>query len=302
VSAPAIRLDQLTKYHGEVVGVEDLSLDVESGEVFGFLGANGAGKTTTIRTLLDLLRPTRGTASVLGFDCQRQTIEVRRRIGYLPGVMPFYPELTGSAYLTFLAALGPRPSPGRLAWLLRRFDVSELDLRRRMRDYSQGMKRKLGVVQALMTDAPVLILDEPTSGLDPLMIEAFAETIDELARSGRTTVFLSSHVLSEVDRMCQRIALIRGGRLAAVRTLADLRASAPRRVTLTFSQPVNGVAPAIEGVALVTREPQRWVMDVTGPLGPLVSSVSGLPVHDLVLAPFALEETVLALYGEAPSC
>ena len=299
---PAIRLEQLTKYHGQVVGVEDLSLDVEAGEVFGFLGANGAGKTTTIRMVLDLLRPTRGTASILGFDCQRQTLEVRRRIGYLPGDMPIYPELTGAAYLRFLAAIGPAPSASRLDWLLRRFDVSDLDLGRRMRDYSQGMKRKLGVVQALMTDAPVLILDEPTSGLDPLMIEAFAETIDELARSGRTTVFLSSHVLPEVDRMCQRIGLIRRGRLAAVRTLGELRASAPRRVTVMFSQPVNGAAPAMRDAVLVTREPQRWVIDVTGPLGPLVSSLSGLPVHDVVVAQFALEDVVLGLYGEPPAC
>jgi ABC-2 type transport system ATP-binding protein len=302
VSIPAIRFEQLTKYHGQIVGVEDLSLDIEAGEVFGFLGANGAGKTTTIRMVLDLLRPTRGSAAVLGFDCQRQTLDVRRRIGYLPGDMPIYPELTGTEYLQFLSAIGPTPKASRLERLLWRFDVSDLDLKRRMRDYSQGMKRKLGVVQALMTDAPVLILDEPTSGLDPLMIEAFAETIDELARSGHTTVFLSSHVLSEVDRMCQRIGLIRHGRLAAVRKLDELRAAAPRRVTVVFSQPVNGLAPAITGAVLVDREPQRWVFDVAGPLGPLVSSLSGLPVHDVVLAPFALEDVVLALYGDAPSC
>ena len=198
MSASAIRLDALTKYHGPVIGVEGLSLDVAPGEIFGFLGPNGAGKTTTIRLLLDLLRPTSGSATVLGYDCRRQGMEVRRRIGYLPADMPIYPELTGAGYLRFLSALGPKPSGSRIEQLLRRFNVSDLDLRRRMHGYSQGMKRKLGVVQALMTDAPVLILDEPTSGLDPLMIEAFAETIAELEREGRTTVFLSSHVLSEV--------------------------------------------------------------------------------------------------------
>jgi len=193
-------MTELTKRYGAIVGIEQLSLDVDAGEVFGFLGANGAGKTTTIRLLLDLLRPTSGQATILGFDCQRQGLEVRRRLGYLPGEMPIYPELSGAAYLQFLSSLGPPVPPGRIDMLLRRFAMSEVDLRRRMRDYSHGMKRKLGIVQALMTDAPVIILDEPTSGLDPLMIEAFAETLDELARSGRTTVFLSSHVLSEVDR------------------------------------------------------------------------------------------------------
>jgi ABC-2 type transport system ATP-binding protein len=298
VGVPAIRLEGLTKYHGAVVGIEDLSLDVEPGEVFGFLGANGAGKTTTIRTVLDLLRPTRGSAAVLGFDCQRQSSESRRRIGYLPGEMPVYPELTGAEYLRFLSALGPQPPAHRVEWLLRRFNVSDLDLRRRMRDYSQGMKRKLGVVQALMTDAPVLILDEPTSGLDPLMIEAFAETIDEISKTGGTTVFLSSHVLSEVDRMCSRIGIVRAGRLVAVRTLGELRASAPRRVTVAFSAAVSNSQPLPKSVVPVSCEPQRWVVDVTGPLGPLLAVLADFPVHDIAVAPFTIEDTVLRLYEE----
>ena len=300
MATPAIHFDALTKYYGPVVGVEALSLEVRQNEVFGFLGANGAGKTTTIRTLLDLLRPSSGSASVLGFDAQRQSLEVRRRVGYLPGEMPAYPELTGAGYLSFLAAIGPTAvSTTRLDSLFRRFDVSDLDLRRRMREYSHGMKRKLGIIQALMTDAPVLVMDEPTSGLDPLMMEAFAETVDEIARAGRSTVFVSSHILSEVERLCQRIGLIRAGRLVAVRTLSELRASAPRRVTVTFSQPV--CSEPLDACAIVTREPQRWVLDVEGPLGPLVASLSALPVADVQVAPFTLEETILRLMGEPHS-
>ena len=297
MTSAAIRLSELTKFFGPVVGVDGLTLDVAPGEVFGFLGANGAGKTTTIRMLLDLLRPTSGSAEVLGFDTQRQTLEARRRIGYLPGEMPIYPELTGAAYLEFLGALGPAPvSDSTLHRLLQRFDISDLDLRRRMRDYSHGMKRKLGIVQALMTEAPVVILDEPTSGLDPLMIEAFAETIDELARGGRTTVFLSSHVLSEVDRVCQRIALIRGGQLVAIRALHELRLKAPRRVTVTFSRSV-GVPPE-PGGTMVVAEPDRWVVDVSGPLGEFITTLAPLPVVDLHVAPFTLEETILRLMDE----
>jgi len=210
--------------------------------------------------------------------------------------MPFYPELTGARYLRFLSAIADLPaSPARLQFLLRRFDVSDLDLNRRMRDYSHGMKRKLGLIQALMTEAPVLILDEPTSGLDPLMIEAFSETVDELARSGRTTVFLSSHILSEVDRVCQRIGLVRGGQLVAVRTLGELRAAAPRRMTISFATPVNGDMPALPGATLVSREPGRWVLDVRGPLGDIIPRLGSLPVADVQLAAFTLDEAILRL-------
>jgi ABC-2 type transport system ATP-binding protein len=296
VAPAAIDTRGLTKYYGPVVGLENLSLEVGQGEVFGFLGANGAGKTTTIRMLLDLVRPTSGTASILGFDCHRQGLEARRRIGYLPGEMPFYPELTGARYLQFLGSLGDvRPSSARVEFLLRRFDVSDLDLRRRMRDYSHGMKRKLGLIQALMLEPPVLILDEPTSGLDPLMIEAFSDTIDELARSGPTTVFLSSHILSEVARICQRIGLVRGGQLVAVRTLSELRAAAPRRMTVTFSSPVDGDMPTLPGATIVSREPVRWVIDVQGPLGDIIPRLGHLPMADVQLAPFTLDDAILRL-------
>jgi ABC-2 type transport system ATP-binding protein len=299
VSVAAISMSELTKYYGPVVGVEALSFEVEPGEVFGFLGANGAGKTTAIRLLLDLLRPTSGSASVLGFDCQRQGLEARRRIGYLPGEMPIYPELSGAGYLKFLAALGRQPvDSARLEFLLRRFEVSDLDLRRRMRDYSHGMKRKLGLIQSLMGAAAVLILDEPTAGLDPFMIEAFCETLDELTRSGGTTIFLSSHVLSEVDRVCDRVGLIRRGRLVTTRALSELRAASPRRLTVLFSQPVNGDMPVVPDAVLVAREPQRWVIDARGPLGALVSSLCSLPIADVNLAPFKLEDEILRLLGE----
>lgn len=303
MSAAAIQLDGVTKYYGPVIGLEELSLEVASGEVFGFLGANGAGKTTTIRILLDLLRPTSGQASVFGFDCQRQGLEVRRRIGYLPAEMPMYPELTGSGYLRLLASLAPEPpAQARLQALFRRFDVSDADLARRMRDYSHGMKRKMGLIQALMSDAPVLILDEPTSGLDPLMIEAFSETIDELTRSGRTTVFLSSHILSEVDRVCQRIGLIRNGRLIAVRSLSELRAVRPRRLTVTFTCPVGVELLFPDGVVVVLLEPQRWVLDVHGHMGRLITMLAGLPVQDIDHVPFTLEDAVRGLFAGENAC
>jgi ABC-2 type transport system ATP-binding protein len=293
----AIRTEGLTKYYGSVIGVDGLSLDVQSGEVFGFLGPNGAGKTTTIRLLLDLVRPSSGDAWIVGFHCRQNGIEARRRVGYLPGELPIYPELSGNAYLRFLARAGRQVIEG--AWLtdlFRRFDVSDIDLRRPMRDYSHGMKRKLGIIQALAPKPPVLILDEPTNGLDPLMIEAFAETLDELKRDRRTTVFLSSHVLSEVEKSCDRVALIRHGRLSELQSIAQIRSSMPRRVIITFTAPVNG-AVAPRDAVMVSRSERAWVLDVRGPLGPLIAALGGLPIDDVRVEPFTLEDYVLRFYS-----
>jgi ABC-2 type transport system ATP-binding protein len=296
----AIRVEGLTKYYGTVVGIEDLSFTVAPGEVYGFLGANGAGKTTTIRLLLDLLRPTRGRASVLGIDCHRDSLAARRRIGYLPGDLPIYPDLTAGEYLAYLSRLDSRPvPPDYLRHLLARFDVSEVDQRRPLRDQSHGMKQKIGIVQALMTRPPVVILDEPTAGLDPLMVQAFRETIVELKQRGDTTVLLSSHVLAEVEQTCDRIGLVRGGRIVATGTLADLERDARRRVVVSFTAAVPAPAP-LEGVTIVRAAPAEWVLDVRGAAGPVVAALAGLPVRDVSIDPFRLEDYIAQFYNGAP--
>jgi ABC-2 type transport system ATP-binding protein len=297
-SAPAIRADGLTKYYGAVIGIEDLSLDVAPGDVYGFLGANGAGKTTTIRLLLDLLRPSRGRASVLGIDCHRDSLAARRQIGYLPGDLPIYPDLSARDYLAYLARLDGRPvAPAYLRHLLARFDVSEIDQQRRLRVQSHGMKQKVGIIQALMARPAVAILDEPTAGLDPMMVQAFRETVAELKQGGRTTVFLSSHVLAEVESTCDRIGLVRGGRLVTTGTIEDIKRDATRRVTVLFSAPVAAPASMPSGATLHSAAATAWVVDVRGPIGPLVSALAGLPVHDLVVDPFRLEDYVAQFYG-----
>lgn len=293
----AVRTESLTKYYGPVVAIEALDLAVARGEVYGFLGPNGAGKTTTIRILLDLVKPSGGRAFVDSLDCRTASVEVRRRVGYLPAEMPLYREMTGARYLDFLSSLESRPLD--LSYrrkLLSRFDVSEIDLRRRLDHLSHGMKRKFGIIQALMGRRSLLILDEPTSGLDPLMIEAFAETINELKTEGQTTIFLSSHVLSEVERLCDRVGIIRRGRLVRQTSIADLRRDTPRRLRVFF----EGAAPAPPSsiASRVRRSDARlWELEWPGPLGGFLDVLRGLAVSDIQIEPFKLEDYVLDVYN-----
>ena len=298
MSHPAIQVEGLTKYYGAVIGIEDLTFEVSPGEVYGFLGANGAGKTTTIRLLLDLLRPSRGRARVLGLDCRRDSLEARRRIGYLPGELPVYPDLTAAGYLHYLARLDGRPvSRGYLDELLKRFDVSAVDLTRRLRDQSHGMKQKIGIIQALMGRAAVLVLDEPTAGLDPMMVQAFRDTLERLKKDGATTIFLSSHVLTEVEATCDRIGLIRGGRMIATGTLDDLKRKAARRVTVDLREAVAGSFPPLPNVTIVSSTGRQWVLEVHGPLGPVLQALAAFPVHDLQVESFKLEDFVARHYA-----
>jgi ABC-2 type transport system ATP-binding protein len=248
--------------------------------------------------LLDLLWPSRGRATVLGIDCHRQSLAARRRIGYLPGDLPIYPDLSARDYLGYLSRLDGRAvDPTYLQRLLARFDVSQVDRDRPLRDQSHGMKQKIGIVQALMNQAPVLILDEPTAGLDPMMVQAFRETIVELKQRGDTTILLSSHVLAEVEQTCDRIGLVRGGRIVATGTIEDLARAARRRVTVSFSAavPPPGLMPEI---TVIRASAHEWVLDVAGPIGAVIAALSGLPVRDLSVAPFKLEDYIAQFYAD----
>src|SRR5207249_11129419 len=237
-NAPAIRIVELSKKYGGLLAVDSLHLEVSHGEVFGFLGLNGAGKTTTIRVLLDLIRPSAGKAFVLGEDCQSNGLGVRAQVGYLPGEIRFYGDMTGTETLHLLARLGGQSvAPHYRRQLLERMELSSADLRRRIREYSSGMKRKLGIIQAFQSDPDLLILDEPTEGLDPLMQESFYELLADRRRTGRT-IFMSSHVLSEVERVCDRIGLIRQGELVLLSSVEEIRRVAPRLVRVFFSDDV----------------------------------------------------------------
>jgi ABC-2 type transport system ATP-binding protein len=297
-NAPAIRLEGLGKHYGRVAALDSVTFDVHRGEIFGFLGLNGAGKTTTIRILLDLVRATSGRAFVFGHDCHADSVAVRRKIGYLPGELGFRGDMTGDATLEFLGRLHARGVDE--AWrrdLLNRLELAPADLSRKVREYSTGMKRKLGIVQAFQSDAPLLILDEPTDGLDPLMQEAVYDLLAEVKRRGRT-VFMSSHVLPEVERVCDRIGLLRNGALTLVSSVEEVRRMAARRVRITFDREVAPPAAWPAGWQVLDVAPRLWTVRVEGALGPLVAMVAPLGVHDIEVHEPHLEEVLKRYYTD----
>src|SRR5688500_9690622 len=231
-STAAISTRALTKHYGSIRALTDLSLDVRQGETFGFLGPNGAGKSTTIRTLLGYLHATSGQASVLGMDVATQSVEIRRLTGDLPGGTALYDALSGEQVLDYIGDMQGR-QPHRRAELCERLELPASALKRKVRDYSRGMRQKIGVVPALQHDPELAILDEPTEGLDPLMQQAFYGILDDLRREGRS-IFFSSHVLHEVERLCDRVAIIRAGRLMAIHDVGELLARRRRRVMLRW--------------------------------------------------------------------
>jgi ABC-2 type transport system ATP-binding protein len=295
MSPPAIAVRDLAKSYGVVHAVRGISFDVARGEIFGFLGLNGAGKTTTIRILLDLIRPTRGSAQLFGFDCQTASRDARRQVGYMPGELGIYPDMTGSDLLDLMAQLsGATIDSNRRFALVDRLELARADLRRPLRAYSTGMKRKLGLVQAMQGDPPLLILDEPTEGLDPLVQQALHELLNELRGRGRT-IFMSSHVLSEVERLCDRVGVIRDGEIVLLSTVEEARRRSGRTVTIAFARPVDAVElPA--GMTIVDRAPERWRVRVEHEIGPLVPILARLPVRDLAIAEPALEDVLRSFY------
>jgi ABC-2 type transport system ATP-binding protein len=299
VSGPAaISIRGLTKPYGGLIAVDHLDLEVPSGEVFGFLGLNGAGKTTTIRILLDLLRPSSGHAAVFGHDCQSDSPKARAAVGYLPGEMGVYSDLTGYELLVFLERMGgENVSRQHRNNLTERFELGHRDLSRRLREYSTGMKRKLGLIQAFQTDPLLLILDEPTEGLDPLMQESFYELLADARQRGRT-VFMSSHVLPEVERVCDRIAILRKGEIVLLSSVEDARRLASRRVRVAFRQEVAVPVSLPQGYELTDVKPRTWILRVTGPLGSLPSFLAALPVEDLAVEEARLEDVLVKYYRD----
>ncbi len=295
MSDSAILTEGLTKYYGDQRGVIELDIEVRPGEVFGYLGPNGAGKTTTIRLLLDLVRPTTGHATILGLECRRDSRQIRRRIGYLPGELSLYENLTGAELLAYLGHLRGGVDRKSIESLAGRLDS---DLSRPIRTLSQGNKQKIGLIQAFMHKPDLLILDEPTNGLDPLIQREFYRLIAEVKAEGRA-VFLSSHILPEVERGCDRVGIIREGRLVAVETVSALKAQALRQLEIHFATSVPLEAFAhLAGVHDVTVENGVLRCAVVGSVDSVIKAASQFEVVNVINHEPSIEEAFLTYYGQ----
>ena len=290
-----IEAERLTKSYGPHRGIVDVDLAVQEGEIFGFLGPNGAGKTTTIRTFLDLIHPTSGVVRVFGIESSVDPVAIHRRIGYIPGEFTLYDRLTGGQTIEYFANLRGGVDPAYRAGLIERID---LDPSRKFREYSKGNKQKVGIVIALQHRPDLLVLDEPTSGLDPLVQASFFELVHEAKAEGRTT-FLSSHILSEVEKTCGRVAIIRDGRIVQTNTVDALRDLAHHQVELRFTDTVPIAAFAgLPGVSDVVADDHVLRLRVTGAITPVVRAAAQYDLLDFVSREPSLEETFLAQYGQ----
>ncbi|MFL5626993.1 MAG: ATP-binding cassette domain-containing protein [Ktedonobacteraceae bacterium] len=289
---PVIVIDTFHKSYGKIQAVKGISMGVEQGEIFGFLGPNGAGKTTTIRCMLDVIRPTSGTIRVLGLDAQRDYMELHRRIGYLPGDVRLPGQMTGKQVIDYFSRLQGR-QPLLLADLVARFDV---EMKRPLKGYSKGMRQKIGIVLAFMCDPEVLILDEPTSGLDPLLQRTFNEFLLQEQRRGKT-IFMSSHIMSDVEKVCQRVAVIRQGEIVTIEEVEKLRQKAGQRVTVEFSDAVTAEElEGIPGVSNVTSNNHAYHFNVGGSMDTLIKALSRHEVLRLQAEEAPLEEVFLKFY------
>ena len=294
----AVAVEHVTRRFGAHRGVDDVSFDVRIGEVFGFLGPNGAGKSTTIRLLLGLYRRTSGHLRVFGLDPQEDPVEVHRRIGYLPGELALHPRLTGRQHLDRFAAARGLTDRSYRDELVERLSA-ELD--RPVRTLSKGNRQKIGLVLAFMHRPDLLVLDEPTSGLDPLLQEEFVGLVRETVAEGRT-VFLSSHELDEVQRLVDRVSIIKEGRIVVTDTVEGLRRAAPRTIDFRFPAPVApGAFDGLENVRVLHCQDGRAVLAVRGPVAPLLRVAAALDPVDVAARPADLDELFLAFYRDSPS-
>ena len=292
---PALQIHGLTKSYGKVPALRGVDLEVGRGEIFGFLGPNGAGKTTTIRCLLDLIRPDGGTARVLGLDPQADPVAVRARVGYLPGELSIEPNQTAERALRYFAELR-----GGVEWEFVRQLAGrlQLDLRAPIKNMSKGNKQKVGVVQALMPRPELLLLDEPTSGLDPLMQQEVYRLLRE-AQAGGATVFFSSHIISEVETIAERVAIIRDGRIAETLAPHDMLRRSVRRVRVRLREPLpEGALVGVLNTTAIQRDGVNLLVQVEGEMDALIKALAAYPVIDLETERPSLEEVFLTHYAE----
>ena len=286
-----IETKNLTKFYGKNRGINDVNITVRKGDIFGFLGPNGAGKSTTIRTLLDFIRPSSGSATILGMDCQKDSLAIRRRTGYVPGDANLYGHMTGWKYLEYIGGIRGRYDAASAKKYAERFEIK---LDRKMREYSSGMRQKVVLIQALMNDPDLVIMDEPTKGLDPLVQQIFMDVVREEAANGKT-IFMSSHVLSEVEKVCNRVAIIKEGVIAAEEDMESLKRKAGKVVEVKF----RGAKPepfAISGIGNVAQLNGYYRMTAAGDIRNILRDLASYDVEDVNIHPMTLEDIFMQYY------
>jgi ABC-2 type transport system ATP-binding protein len=295
MSENVIETKDLTVYYGKHRGIIDVNLSVEKGEVYGFLGPNGAGKTTTQRVLVDVFPPTSGSAKIFGLDCQEQGVELRKRIGYLPGELALYTNMRARDFFKMYEYL--RGENGSKDYWHELADRLDLDTSRKIREFSRGNKQKVGVVAAFMSKADLLILDEPTGGLDPLVQQTVLDLVREAKAEGRT-IFFSSHILSEVQAVCDRVGIIREGRLVATQKVEDMYAQRMNRMTMIFEELPPADTFNINGVTEMDRSERSIMLEVRENLPKVLAVAAQHKVMDIETHNISLEEIFLAYYNK----
>lgn len=291
----AIETKKLSKYYGKARGIIDVDISVEEGEIFGFIGPNGAGKSTTIRTLLGLIKKSGGSANIFGMDCEKDKVKILAEVGYLPGEVFYYDNMRAIDLLRYSASFYKKDCTKRIAELA---DALSLDLNKKIEDMSLGNKKKVGIVQGLLHSPKLIILDEPTSGLDPLMQRTFFDLIQRENERGATVLF-SSHILGEVQRICDRVAIIKEGRIVDLRSIDDMRKNSYKKVSFTAMQPVSGFS--LAGAREIAQDGSTTSFLYNGEIAPLLQTLANLPLVNADISEPELEEIFLHYYegGEA---
>jgi ABC-2 type transport system ATP-binding protein len=286
-----IETKDLTKFYGKNRGIKDVNITVQKGDIFGFLGPNGAGKSTTIRMLLDFIRPSSGSATILGMDCQKDSLAIRKRTGYVPGDANLYGHMTGWKYLEYIGGIRGRYDAASAKKYAERFEIR---LDRRLREYSSGMRQKVVLIQALMNDPDLIIMDEPTKGLDPLVQQIFMDVVREEAARGKT-IFMSSHMLSEVEKVCNRVAIIKDGVIVAEEDMENLKRKAGKVVEVKF----RGAKPepfTISGIGNVAQLNGYYRMTAAGDIRNILRDLASYDVEDVNIHPMTLDDIFMQYY------
>ncbi len=289
---PVMKMRGLTKYYGDILGIKDLDLDVYQGEVMGFLGPNGAGKTTTIRTCLGYLRKTAGDVKIFGMDSHKDSVEIKKKVGYLPGDFGMIPGLKVKTFLRYLLSLSGIKSEEKMRVI---GNILDLEFDKKIKNLSKGNRQKVGIVQAFMADQDLIILDEPTSGLDPLMQQKFYEYLREEKERGKT-IFMSSHILAEVEEVCDRVAIIKDGKLQVVEDITSLQNKMGKKLTVEFREKIDIEQFKMNGVNQIEADGKKISMVITDNLDETIKKISSHKIITMNLETFSLEQLFLRYY------